>query len=214
MFIRRTKTRSTVPGKEYYTHRLVRSERVGKKVQQRTLLNLGRHFDIDQKHWPDLCARIEQLLQPQATLPMLPLDDFLEKEAKQIVARLVIGEAPVAKQDDKVAALQTVDVDSLEMVEPRTVGTEALSLWALQQLQFSQMLDEAGFNQRQKAAAMALVIGRMVAPASELATHRWLQEQSALGELLDVDFTAMSHQQLYRSSDRLFRSRHRHAGKS
>jgi len=57
MFIRRTKTRSTIPGKEYYTHRLVRSERIGKKVQQRSLLNLGRHFDIDQKHWPDLCAR-------------------------------------------------------------------------------------------------------------------------------------------------------------
>ena len=84
MFIRRTKTRSTVPGKEYYTHRLVRSERVGKKVQQRSLLNLGRHFDIDQKHWPDLCARIEQLLQPQATLPVLPLDDFLEKEVRSL----------------------------------------------------------------------------------------------------------------------------------
>ena len=39
MYIRRTKTRSTVQGGSYYSHRLVRSERVGTKVRQRTLLN-------------------------------------------------------------------------------------------------------------------------------------------------------------------------------
>ena len=41
MFIRRTQTRSTVGGEIYFTHRLVHSERVGDKVRQRTLLNLG-----------------------------------------------------------------------------------------------------------------------------------------------------------------------------
>ena len=45
MFIRRTQTRTTTTGEVYFTHRLVRSERVGDKVRQRTLLNLGRHFD-------------------------------------------------------------------------------------------------------------------------------------------------------------------------
>lgn len=38
MYIRRTTTRSTVQGESYYSHRLVRSERVGTKVRQRTLL--------------------------------------------------------------------------------------------------------------------------------------------------------------------------------
>ena len=26
-------------------------------MRQRTLLNLGRHFDIDREHWPLLCQR-------------------------------------------------------------------------------------------------------------------------------------------------------------
>ena len=39
MFIRRTRTRSI--GDSYFTFRLVRSERIGSKVRQRTLLNLG-----------------------------------------------------------------------------------------------------------------------------------------------------------------------------
>ena len=48
MFVRRTKSRQT-DGNSYHTHRLVRSERDGGRVRQRTLLNLGRHFDIDRE---------------------------------------------------------------------------------------------------------------------------------------------------------------------
>ena len=40
MFVCRTRTRSR-DGKEYFTFRLVRSQRVADKVRQRTLLNLG-----------------------------------------------------------------------------------------------------------------------------------------------------------------------------
>ena len=39
MFIRRTRTRSIG---EYFTFRLVRSERIGDQVRQRTLPNLNR----------------------------------------------------------------------------------------------------------------------------------------------------------------------------
>ena len=68
MFIRRTQTRTTTTGETYFTHRLVRSERVGDKVRQRTLLNLGRHFDAAQNDWPALCRRIEEVLGGQLQL--------------------------------------------------------------------------------------------------------------------------------------------------
>ena len=68
MFVRRTQTRSTASGDRYFTFRLVHSERVGARVRQRTLLNLGRHFAIPQAHWPLLCVRLEQLLSLQQTL--------------------------------------------------------------------------------------------------------------------------------------------------
>ena len=67
MFIRRTRTRSI--GENYFTFRLVRSERTGAKVRQRTLLNLGRHFDVAQHDWPVLCRRIDELLAGQLPLP-------------------------------------------------------------------------------------------------------------------------------------------------
>ena len=48
MFIRRTKTRTVGTQDHYFTFRLVKSVRLGDKVRQRTLLNLGAHFDL----WP------------------------------------------------------------------------------------------------------------------------------------------------------------------
>ncbi len=57
MYIRRTQTR-TATGETYFTHRLVRSERQGRKVRAATVLNLGRHFQVAQEYWPALCARL------------------------------------------------------------------------------------------------------------------------------------------------------------
>lgn len=62
MYIRRTSIKSRRTGEPYYTYRLVESERVGSKVKQRTLLNLGRHFDLPKDQWADLANRISQLL--------------------------------------------------------------------------------------------------------------------------------------------------------
>ena len=68
MFIRRTQTRRTEDGQPYCSHRLVHSERIGNAVRQRTLLNLGRHFDIPQAQWPLVCSRIDDILAGQTPL--------------------------------------------------------------------------------------------------------------------------------------------------
>ena len=47
----------------------------------------------------------------------------------------------------------------------------------------------------------------MVHPASELATHAWLQQRSALGELIGYDYEAMDGNRLYRASDALYKHR-------
>jgi transposase len=47
----------------------------------------------------------------------------------------------------------------------------------------------------------------MAAPGSERATHRWLGERSALGELLEVDFETIPLAAFYRAADLLMRQR-------
>ncbi|MFZ0256522.1 MAG: hypothetical protein WAN46_12975, partial [Gammaproteobacteria bacterium] len=62
MYIRRTAIKSRRTGEPYYTYRLVESVRLEGSVRQRTLLNLGRHFDVPRERWGLLAQRIEQLL--------------------------------------------------------------------------------------------------------------------------------------------------------
>lgn len=211
MYIRRTHTRNSATGESYHTHRLVQSKRIGSHVRQETLLNLGRHFAIDQEQWPVLCSRIEEVMSGQNSL--LPADhsDAIEREAQRIAAQLLTRQTgstlsvqpDVGPQED----IQSVDISTLELTRPRSVGVEHLGLWAMEQMRFFELLEKLGFTGPQQIAAMGLVIGRMAAPGSEKATHRWLQDQSGLGELLDADYETMSAMQLYRVSDLLARNR-------
>ncbi len=204
MFIRRTQTRGADRGRSYFTHRLVRSERSGVRVRQRTLLNLGSDFEVAPEHWAVLCARVEQLIDPQAVLVELGCSEEVEREAQRIAMQLV-SRAPRAEGGG--GDVQAVDVDSLELVRPRSVGVEHVGLWAMEQVGLDECLEGLGFNGRQRAAAMALIIGRMAQPGSERATWRWLCDRSALGELLGVDFESLSLMRLYRASDALMAHR-------
>ena len=103
--------------------------------------------------------------------------------------------------------LQTVDIGTLQAVQVRSVGVEHVALHAIAQLGLVQKLTELGINAVGRACIVGNLIGRMAQPASELATWDWLQTHSALGELLDVDFTALSHMRLYRASDALLHQR-------
>ena len=205
MFIRRTKTRTVGTQDHYFTYRLVRSVRRGDKVRQRTLLNLGAHFDLPPAQWSLLYQRLDDLLAGQATLMDYP--EAVEEHAQRIVAQLISRQAETnidADDTSSAGELHRVDVDSLQLVRPRTVGVEHVALWAMQQVGLPAQL---GLNSRQQAAAVASIIGRLAAPGSERATHRWLRDTSALGDLLQVDFENYSLMQLYRASDALMAHR-------
>lgn len=219
MFIRQTRTRNKATGEGYFTYRLVRGERIGGKVRQITVLNLGRNFPIKREDWPLLCARIEQLIQPQAGLLPVSCPVAIERMAQRCVGQLITrapgsnaqgdgaAPAPSGESAPAVADIQDVDVNSVQLTQPRSVGVEHLALHALSRLGLIEKLTALGINGVMRAAIVGNLVGRMAQPASELATWQWLQTQSALGELLDVDFTGMSHMQLYRASDCLMRHR-------
>ena len=208
MFIRRTKTRTVGTQDHYFTFRLVKSVRIGNKVRQRTLLNLGAHFDLPPAQWPLLYQRLDDLLAGQATLMDYP--EEVENHAQRIVAQLISRQAETSLDADDTPSTgdqQSVDVDSLQLVRPRTVGVEHVALWAMAQVGLPALLAQLGLNSRQQAVAMGSIIGRLAAPGSERATHRWLRDTSALGDLLAVDFENYSIMQLYRASDALMAHR-------
>lgn len=215
MFIRQTKTCNRKTGDAYTTYRLVEAERVGASVKQNTILNLGAHFDLSREQWPDLALRIESILRPTSLRIDVPAPDAIEVLAQRYAAQIIARRGQNTAVEDKASAGETpaeaparfeeIDIDSVELVRPRSVGVEHAALEALRQLGFDKKLRQLGFTQPQIAAALGNVIGRMTAPASELATYAWLQRKTALGELIDYDYEGMDLQQLYRSADRLLK---------
>jgi hypothetical protein len=201
MFIRCTTTRSKQSGEAYQTYRLVENERVGGQVKQRTLLNLGRHFDVPKSQWAELSSRISQLLSIQGSLFSLELESELETKAQRYAAQIQLSRSTTVSD----SGFESVLVDSLELVRPRRVGIEHLALHALLQLKLDEKMRALGFNRHQLAAAMGTIVARMAYPASELATHHWLQQRSGLGELIGYDFEGMGLDRLYQVSDLLWK---------
>ena len=225
MYIRRTQTRSRDAGEPYFTHRLVRSERVGGRVKQVTLLNLGRHFELPTEQWSLFCIRLGELLSPQSLLvARVELPAVVEGLALRYAAQLQPrGRIDAAQLDTPVALLELVQsaaskpaeapvlasdlvhADTLELLDPRSVGVEALALHALNALGIVQALQDAGLNRVSLAAALGQVVARMAHPASERASHAWLQQRSGLGELIGYDYGRMSLTRLYQVADSLWR---------
>ena len=218
-------------GQPYVTYRLVQSSRVGAAVKQTTLLNLGSHFDLPQAEWPALAQCIDELMRGQRSLLGTTLSDEAQALAARYAAQLIALQPSAASITAAAAAAaaaaasqtgtrdaaqvganepgryQEVDLDSIELVRPRSVGVEHAALSAMRQCGLQDKLTELGLNRLQIAAAVGNIIGRMAQPGSELATHAWLQQRSALGELIDCNFEAMDLNRLYRASDALYKHR-------
>ncbi len=166
----------------------------------------GRHFEVPRAQWGALVQRIEHLVGGQQDLMPAYLDAHWEEAAQRYAAQLIRTRASVdGGRSSEAADYQTVDVDSLELLRPRSVAIEHVGLAALSQVGLDKQLEALGFNGPQRAAAVGTLVARMAAPGSELATYHWLQQQSALGELIDYDFSGLELKALYRISDQLLK---------
>jgi transposase len=208
MYIRQVIQKNAKTGECYSTYRLVESYRNAEgKARQRALLNLGKQFPIEKKYWKLLADRVDEIRRRQEII--FDLEPVLEQEAQRIAKILTqkYSEIVPVKSDgsSKKTDYQTVDVNSLTHEHVRKVGNEHVAFHAAKQLTLEAILAECGFNQKQISVALASIIGRLVHPGSERATHRYLREHSALDELLGVDFSSLPLKNLYQISDKLWK---------
>ena len=209
MFIRATKTHTDKDGAPVHSHRLVLSRRVGGKVRQRTLLNLGTDYPVAKEKWREVAELAEALLHGHP--PLLEAASDVQAAAEDIVARLRARgfRAEALSEDAPEPDAATVDLDSLAHENPRSVGCERLCLKALDELAFEDILRGLDVVDRDARIAAALVVARMVHPSSEREASRWLRCDSATAELLGLegDRKALSRKTLYRIGDILWRHR-------
>ena len=127
----------------------------------------------------------------------LALESHAQRIAAQLIVHQRVGTCSPASRGRR--DLQHLEVDSLELIHPRSVGVEHVAVWAMDRLGLRTLFDELGIGLSMSAAATGSIIARSAFPGSEHATRRWLGERSALGELLGVEFVTMEPMRLYRA---------------
>jgi transposase len=187
-------------------YQLVESIRTENGPRQRILLYMGSDLELPEADHPILAQRIEEILSNEKSL--FPCDEKIERLAQQyasqLLARLSVEVAEPNKNEDLPPEFASVDINSIEKSEPRSVGAEHLLLQMANQLELPQMLEKQGLSTAEVSMAIASVIARAANPASERATYAWLRCESGLEELLDFDFKKISLDKLYQISDKLF----------
>ena len=202
MFFRRTKAANGLDGKSYYTYRLVENQRMAMKIWQRTVLNLGANWDVPQSDWKAIAQRVEAIQQGQISCFEYP--QHVESAAQSIVHRLRARDL----NGDKLAtgSVVTVDLDTMKHTDVRSVGCERLCLQALEDLQLSRTLEELGMSELDRRRALALVAAKMIYPASERKTSRWIKDNSSLPEFLALTRPRdLERKTLYRIGDCLWK---------
>jgi transposase len=206
MFIRKSTKTDSKSGKIYFSYHLVETIRTEKGPRQKMLLYMGSQINLPEAEHKLLARRIEEIILGKQNL--INHSETLESLAQQYASQLILRLSNSKENAETDAELSskdfvTIDVDTIEKSEPRSVGVEHLLLKMSHQLQFSTKLTELGLSPTEVAIALGSIIARAANPDSEMATYHWLCNNSGMGELLDFSFKKVSHNRLYQISDKL-----------
>ncbi|HEX2711697.1 MAG TPA: IS1634 family transposase, partial [Candidatus Acidoferrales bacterium] len=196
MYLR--KTTKTHKGKTYTNYLLVESQQTPKGPRQRIICSLGALAPAPREHWLDLAHRLEASLQGQGAFP--PADVSIEALVKKDRRR-----RPAPGEEPPTIA---VDPERVTTEEFREAGTVHVGHQLWQQLGMQEILQHAGLSDRACQLSEAMTLNRLIFPLSEHAMPDWMR-RTALADILDLDWSSLHDDALYRNLDRLHPNRER-----
>ena len=201
MFIRETIKIDKKTGKKYISYQLVEAIRTENGPRQTILITITSDTVLDSLEKKDLANRIEEIVMgtPSFLQYSEKIESLAQIYASQVIYRLSSPENIKKPQDKEElpAEFVSIDINSIEKSEPRTVGSEHLLLQMAHQLKLPEKLQELGLSQTDVAVALGSIIARAASPDSERSTYNWLCNHSGFGELVDFDFNNSSLKKLY-----------------
>jgi transposase len=196
MYIRKS-TRS-YKGRTYTNYVLVESAQTPKGPRQKSVCSLGDLSPRPREEWLKLTRKIEDALLGQERLV-----DRGDAEVAAIVRQVRERRENAPLQPSGSAELITVDPSRVTTEQHREAGPIHVGYQFWQRLTLDRILYDCGLPQTVRQLACAMVLNRLIAPASEHAMPDWMR-RTALVDILDVDFEGIDDDRLYRVLDRLY----------
>src|SRR6267378_1818114 len=196
MYIR--KSTRTYKRKTYTNHLLVESVQTAKGPRQRTICSLGSLEPAPAEDWLGLAHKLQSALQGQESLSgsSTEIQEWVEKARNKKKSTGSDGDRSTV----------TVEPDKVQIEQAREAGPVHVGhqLWG--QLGMNRILQEAGLSTRACRLTEVMTLNRLICPSSEHAMPDWIR-RTALGDILQEDFSELEDEALYRNLDRLHPNR-------
>lgn len=187
-------------------------------VCRRDLINVGRLDGFTQSDI-DAVARLvtEKSKGGQASLFDCELygekvRDLAEDLYSQLVAKQLVdlpgskasGERTIENLRQEHERRFIANVSTLKHTDAREIGAEHLCHETIKRLRIGEFLQKQGFGEEEASLAVTQIAIRATHPASELATARWIRNNSDICRLTGYDADRITKDKLYKSAIRLF----------
>ncbi len=203
MYIRKTTRKHK--NKTYTSYLLVESVATPKGPRQRTICSLGDLSPRPREEWLKVARKMHAALAGQEPLfdeqPEVAelLDDASTRAARR-------ASSPGQRRTRASQRSVSVDPEKVALESVREAGTVHVGMSFWKRMGFDEALRAAKLSERTRVLSCAMVMNRLIAPASEHAMPAWIR-RTALSELLGVSFESLSESALYRNMDRLYPKR-------
>ena len=163
-------------------YRLVESYRnVEGRVCHRTILNVGFIEDeLTPEQLNTIARTLTDIYQKKQTI-FKQTDELVNKWVNRLWSRIVAGQKLDLTLYDENS--RQVNLDTIQHKNVREIGSEWMCYNIWHKLGVDQVLEDNDFSEEEIQLAQTQVISRAVHPASELATSKWIKENSAIIEL-------------------------------
>jgi len=196
MFIREFKTKNKKTGKVYIKHQLVESYRTEAGPRQRIVMNLGK-VDLKKSDWRRLAFVLEGRLSGQDSL----LDEPEINAAADAAMRNYDFYKIRKKKETKKLKSIAIDPEKIGAGTCRSLGPELAGTGAWNRLSMDAILKEAGLNRKSWELAKAVILARLISPASEASTLKWIRERSSVAEIINTDLLGIKKDPVYEIAD-------------
>lgn len=183
-------------------YRLVESYRNSTgRVCHRTILNVGFLEDpLSAEQLNTISRSLTDIYEKKQSI-FEQTDPLIQKWVTRLWSRIVEEKRLDLSLYDKDSRM--IAADTIEHSNVREIGAEWMCYNIWQELGIDKVLDDNDFSELEIQLAQTQVISRAVHPASELATAKWVKENSAICELTGFPLENMNKDRLYRGALKL-----------
>ncbi len=184
-------------------YRLVESYRnESDRVCHKTLLNIGFWPDATKEQKDKVVDHLNEKYKNELAL-FEETDGQVVEWVNRFWNEMIAGKTIDRKTMEEKHRL--VKADTIKHKEAREIGTEWICANTWNQLQLTALFKNLGWSEEKIQLAMTQVISRAVYPGSELATSKWIKDNSAICDITGYDIHKITKDKLYQSALDLYK---------